>query len=599
MNTIAFTIRASVLCGIVLCLCSASGPDGDFQRLCQDFFREYIDLKPETGTQLGLPESSGIPVKHDLLDDISPTAVDKVYKLYRKYNKLLSQNDRAGLSAEQRVSCDIFKWFLEQELAMEKYRYHDYTVNPMFGFHNDLTTLMTEHHRITSLKDAKDYISRLKCYEKRLSQVEEQMKIREAKGMMPPVYIVEQTENALNDFISVPPESNVLYTSFIAKLDALQDIDKVEKDDLAKDASNAICDVVYPAYKRISLRLFNLEYQADSSAGVWHLPDGGDYYAKCLRRHTTTGITAKRVHELGLSEVERIQNEISLLYDSLGLPQCTTAGARHVQYWIMTHGEGTEFTYSADEAGRLQTLKDYQKIIDGMSKHLPEMFSIQPTTPVRVERVPQFKEQTMGTYYQQPKLDGSSGGIFYANLSYPHFKPGMKTLAYHEAVPGHHFQLSLEYEYSRSSMIRTLFFFTGFLEGWALYAEKLAGEYGFYDDIHSRIGYLRSELFRAARLVVDTGIHDRKWTRNKAYDYMLETVGWAAYGEIDRYIVWPGQACAYKIGELKILELREKARKALGKKFDIKVFHKVVLQYGSMPLEILEQVVDDFIAGAR
>jgi uncharacterized protein (DUF885 family) len=223
------------------------------------------------------------------------------------------------------------------------------------------------------------------------------------------------------------------------------------------------------------------------------------------------------------------------------------------------------------------------------------MFSTLPKAIVRVERVPEFKEATAGTYYQQPRLDGSGGGIFYANLGYRHSKPGMKALTYHEAIPGHHLQIALEQESGDARLFKSLFFFTGYVEGWALYAERLALENGFYTDIHSRIGYLRSELFRAVRLVLDTGIHWKRWSRDQAAAYMQEHCLWSAEGELDRYIVWPGQACAYKIGELTIIRLREAARTELGKDFDIREFHHEILRYGSMPLDQLEELVEDYI----
>jgi uncharacterized protein (DUF885 family) len=257
--------------------------------------------------------------------------------------------------------------------------------------------------------------------------------------------------------------------------------------------------------------------------------------------------------------------------------------------------ENERYFFRATEEGRIQTLLAYQTIIDSMQNRLPLMFSRIPRTKVHVMRVPDYKEQTVGTYYQPPKLDGSEEGIFYANLSYQHRKSDMKALAYHEAVPGHHLQIALEQEQSEARIFKTLFFFTGYVEGWALYAEKLAEEKGFYDNTHSLIGYLRSELFRALRLVIDTGIHHKRWTREQAYTYLLDNLGWSDYSQIDRYIVWPGQACAYKVGELKILQLREHAKEILGDRFDIKEFHEAVLHYGSVPLDVLEQLVNDYI----
>jgi uncharacterized protein (DUF885 family) len=251
--------------------------------------------------------------------------------------------------------------------------------------------------------------------------------------------------------------------------------------------------------------------------------------------------------------------------------------------------------YPDSEEGKLQTLAGYQALIDSMAGRLPEMFSVLPRARVKAERVPLFREATAGTYYQPAKLDGSSPGIFYANLGYRHFKPGMPCLTYHEAIPGHHLQIALEQESPDTRLFKAFFFFTGFGEGWALYAERLAKEFGFYRDARSRIGYLKSELFRATRLVVDTGLHFKRWTRDQAFEYMQENNGWCSYAEIDRYVTWPGQACAYKIGELRIVELREKARRALGAKFDLKDFHSEILKRGSMPLAMLEQIVDDYI----
>jgi uncharacterized protein (DUF885 family) len=307
-------------------------------------------------------------------------------------------------------------------------------------------------------------------------------------------------------------------------------------------------------------------------------------------------LTPDEVHALGHQEVRRIQTEIAELLPTIGIPDTgafTTKLGAYAEY--ANNRTDETFFYPLTEEGRQQTLKDYQAIVDSMYMKLPEMFAKIPEIPVRVKRVPEYKEKTAGTYYQPPSLRGESEGTFYANLSYQHNKAGMKALTYHEAIPGHHFQMALEQESPDSRLFKALFFFTGFVEGWALYAEKLAKEYGCYTDIHSKISALRSELFRAARLVVDTGIHAKKWTRDQALQYMFDNVGWGWYGEIDRYIAWPGQACAYKIGELKILELRKRAKTELGEKFDIKDFHEVVLKYGSVPLDVLEEIVNEYI----
>ncbi len=587
----------SLCCIALIALTSAmNNPPTNIEQLFEDFFREFIELSPETATQLGLTEEQGFVLHNNELDDVSDKALTKLYDMYRKYYDWLRQYDASNLTSSQRLLCDVLKWFLKCNLAEEKFRYHVAIINPGYGFHNQLTTLMTGFHKIQNLKDAQDYISRLKKYPDKINQLIEQINIREKKGIIPAAYMIEACQRQLDDFVRIPYADNLLFTSFKQKVQNLANLADKSKEELYEKALQALENCVYPSYTKMSKRMSELTSKANNYAGVWKYPDGDEYYKLCLYNHTTTKLTPDEIHNLGLKEVSRIQSEIMVLFDSLGIPASTEFRDMLAAYGSMTDDHtNRRFYYSASEKGRNQTLRDYQAIIDSMSTELPRMFSLIPKARVKVERVPEFKERTAGTYYQQPQLDGSSPGIFYANLSSQHFKPGMKSLAYHEAIPGHHFQIAIEQESPNSRLFKNLFFFTGYVEGWALYAERLAREYGFYSDIHTLIGYLKSELFRAARLVVDTGVHHKKWTREKAFEYMLENVGWASWPEIDRYILWPGQACAYKIGELKIIELREKTRQELAENFNIKDFHSVVLKNGSVPLEILEQLVNDYI----
>jgi uncharacterized protein (DUF885 family) len=569
---------------------------GNIEELFVGFVRDYVKLRPETGTELGLPEGLGIPVRNDLLNDESEQSTDKEYQLFKTYRSALDTYEDAALSPSQKVAADVLKWFLDIMIEGEKYRYHRYVINHMLGFHNQLTTLMTEYHKIHNTKDARDYIARLKEYDRKMKQLIEQIKLRKDKGIYPPVYIIERCKEAIDNFIAVPYEENLLYTSFTSRCALVPSMSDTVKQELSNEVLEALEDVVYPAYRRMSVQLLIMKEESDERAGVWKLPDGDKYYEYCLRYHTTTTMTADQIHDLGLKEVQRIQEEITGLLKTLGIPDTGAFATKLITYGQRFGDVDDEhYFFPATEQGKAQTLQRYQEIIDSMTVRLPEMFAGMPKRPVRVERVPQYKEATAGTYYQPAPLDGSSPGTFYANLSYQHRKSDMQTLTYHEAVPGHHFQISLEQESAHTPLFKALFFFTGYAEGWALYAEKLAKEYGFYADVHSQLGNLRSELFRACRLVVDTGLHSKKWSRDKALQYMLENSGYGWYGEIDRYIVWPGQACAYKIGELTILALREKARTELGESFAIKEFHTTVLEYGSVPLEILEKRVDEYI----
>jgi uncharacterized protein (DUF885 family) len=577
-------------------MASCDTPPEDIEVLFNDFVQEFVLLSPETGTQLGLPPSYGIKVSHGSLDKVDEEANEKLGDFYMKYRKWLDAYDQTSLTQSQRIARDVLKWYLDDAIMAHEYRYLRYIINPVLGFHNSLTSLMTQHHRIEDMKDAKAYIARLRQYDTMMAQLIEQIEIREKKGIIAPIFIIDTFREVIDEFVSMLSKENILYTSFVTRLASLTSVDETAKQKLQEQALEAVRDVVYPAYRRMSVQLIIMHDRADDRAGMWKQPNGNEYYEYCLRHHTTTNMTPDQIHALGLAEVERIQDEMTELFTHFDIPDTGTFTDRLRAYNVIAGNRNDErFFFPATEQGIEQTLIAYQAIIDSMQERLPEMFSTVPQTPVAVQKVQKFREKTVGTYYQPPKLDGSGGGIFYMNPSYQHAKGGMKTLAYHEAIPGHHLQIALEQELGYSRLFKTLFFFTGYVEGWALYAEKLAKEYGFYNDVYSRIGNLRSELFRAARLVVDTGIHAKKWTRDQAYEYVLENVGWASYGEIDRYIVWPGQACAYKIGELKILELREKAKKALGDDFDIKEFHDVVLKYGSVPLELLEQFVDEYI----
>jgi uncharacterized protein (DUF885 family) len=352
---------------------------------------------------------------------------------------------------------------------------------------------------------------------------------------------------------------------------------------------------VYPAYRKVITYFEELESLATDEDGVWKLPDGEAYYALKLRSFTSTDHTPNEIHEIGKSEVDRIEVLMRKTLDELG----------HEGKTIVEHmdelSRSPDQLYENNDESRERALQDYQIMIDHIEENLEHLFDVRPKSSVKVERVPEFREATApGAYYMIPSMDGSRPGVFYANLRDMNEVPkySMQTLAYHEAIPGHHFQLAIAQELKGIPTFRKLVPFTAYGEGWALYAEKLAYENGFFEDPYSRLGYLESELFRAVRLVVDTGIHHKRWSREKAIAYMREHIGQPIESittEVERYIVFPGQACAYKMGELKIVELRERVKSKLGDYFDIRDFHNVILQKGSMPLEILEKRVDIYI----
>jgi uncharacterized protein (DUF885 family) len=544
------------------------------------FFLGFLTRSPELVTQLGFLEGLGINFHNSKLADESDEAVQKIFKISKKNLKVLKSYSRKHQSPSQLLSTDIAGWFIDDIVRSERFRHHDYPFNQMFGVQNEVPTFMTTMHPINNLTNARNYIKRLRKFDVKFEQILDGVKIRESKGVIPPKFVVRHVLEGMHNFIAPKPTGNTLYTVYKEKLGKLK-INSNQKNALLMNCENAIKQVVYPTFRKLIEYHEHVEKIATRDDGVWKLPEGDTYYAHCLRSNTTTDLTPEEVHTLGLKEVARIEKEMKTILKKLKYP------TNDVSKMMLKFSKEKRFQYPNTDAGRKQCLADYQTIINHVDQNLGDVFDIRPKVGVKA-------------YYNIPSLDGSRPGVFYANLRDMKeiAKWGMKTLAYHEAIPGHHFQLALAQELKGLPMFRKVIPFTAYAEGWALYAEKLAHEYGFLDDPYSELGYLQSEIFRAVRLVVDTGIHFKRWTREKAIQYMSDHTGSnekEVVSEIERYIVMPGQACAYKVGELKIVALREKAKKALGRKFDIKKFHNAVLKNGSMPLDILERVVDNYI----
>jgi uncharacterized protein (DUF885 family) len=450
-------------------------------------------------------------------------------------------------------------------------------------------------------KTARNYVARLQAMGGKLDSITAEMQRQAKAGVILPSALLERSLTVIHDTVVPAPEDNPMVTTFLERMNKVKSLDDARKQELARQAVAALRTGIYPAYARMSAALEALRpLAAAQAAGVGRLPDGAAYYAMVLRQMTTTDYSPEKVHALGLAEVARITQEMDTLLRTQGLAS-GSVGER-----MTALGKDPRFLYPNDAEGRKQVLARYQQILDDMSKQLPEYFRTLPPTRLTVERVPLSQEKgTSGAYYQQAAMDGSRPGTFFANLRDLSEVPqwGMKTTAYHEGVPGHHLQISTALGLKSLPLIRQQTLYTAYAEGWALYAEQLAAEMGMYkDDPWGDLGRLQLELLRAARLVVDTGLHAKGWSREQAIDYMIATTGIApgdVTSEVERYMALPGQACAYKVGELKILELREKARAALGPKFSLKDFHAVVLENGGVPLTLLEQLVDEWIVRVR
>lgn len=510
----------------------------------------------------------------------------------------LRRYDRGRLDEQTRMSYDILEFFLANQVEGEPYRHHNYPLNQLFGVQNGIPTFLATQHPVDNRRDADNYLARLAAIPTVFDQVMEGLRLREDKGILPPRFVVEKVLVEMNGFVGAAPEENILYTSFAEKLAKLPagTLDEAARERLLGEARRLIAERVYPAYQMFIGYYDGLLPRARGNNGVWELPDGAGFYAWSVRSHTTTEMTPDQVHALGLSEVARIEAEMDAILRGEGLEE-GSIGER-----VQRIATREDQRYPDSDAGRQQIIDDFQAIIDEADAKLTAYFDVRPGIGVKVERVPEFREKTApGAYYNVPAFDGSRPGIFYINLRSTDeiARFGMRTLAYHEAIPGHHFQLAIQQELTGVPTFRRILPFTAYAEGWALYAERVASEAGFHPTPLDELGRLQAEMFRAVRLVVDSGMHHKRWTREQAIDYMLEKTGMPegdVVAEIERYLVWPGQALAYKVGMNHILALREQARAALGSGFDIRRFHNVVLTGGSMPLTLLSRRVEAWIA---
>ncbi len=565
---------------------------------------------PELTTQLGIPVI--YDMYKDEVDDISDAKNWENFNKTKKDYETLMSYDYDNQSPENQLNTNILGYFLKTNVVeSEPFFYHGYPVNQMGGVQSSLPSLMESAHKLEDKSDIEAYISRLSKFGIKFNQLMETLKIQESKDIIPPKFINQMVLKEMKGFIGIKPDSlkvsnktesaitsNILYTNFDTKVNLIKDLSEEEKSEYKKQVADAIENTVFPAYKSLIGYFETLNVKATNDAGVWKLPNGAAYYRYMLKQNTTTDLNPEEVHYLGLFEVARIKKEMYAILESEGYADSTKTLGDIIQKL----NKEERFLYPNNNEGRAMILKDYDTHLADISKGLDDAFSIKPKAGLEVKRVPEFKEAGMaGAYYELPAMDGSRGGVFYANLRDPHetVKFAMKTLAYHEGIPGHHFQFAIQGELKGVPTFRTILPFTAYGEGWALYAERLAWELGFYEnDPYGNLGRLQAEMFRAVRLVVDTGIHYKRWTREQAIDYMLENTGMPVgevTTEIERYIVLPGQACGYKIGMLKILELREKAKQELGSKFDLREFHNVVLKNGAMPLDVLEDVVKAYI----
>lgn len=560
-------------------------------------FKESLARSPMFQSYLGIRDMQ------DLWDDLSDEeAAEQLNITKRQLAELQTNIDPDLLDEQTLISYKLFIKNAQDEISFYKWRYHDYPVNQMFGMQSEIPSFLINIHRISGKKDAEDYISRLYGVGKLLSQVEQGLQKRAQLNIMAPrfvyPYVISDSENVIKGRpFDESGEDSTLLADFKSKVAAL-DIRQIEKDVLILRARNGLIEEVGPAYRSLIISLRELEKTATTDDGVWKLPEGDEFYNAALRKTTTTDLGADEIHNIGLQEVARIQNEMRGIMQQVGF-----SGSLQ-DFFAFTRSD-KQFYYADTAAGRQAYLVKAENIIETMKSRLDEVFITKPKADLLVKAVEAFREKSAGkAFYQDPAPDGSRPGIYYVNLyrmaDMPNYQ--MEALAYHEGIPGHHLQGSISGELEDMPMFRKFGNYTAYGEGWGLYTEYLPKEMGFYTDPYSDFGRLAMEIWRACRLVVDTGIHAKHWTREQAMQYLDDNTP-NPHGDvvkaIERYIVMPSQATAYKIGMIKILKLREHARQQLGDAFSIREFHEVILKNGALPLDVLEEVVNRWIVGGK
>ena len=551
-------------------------------------WEDQLARSPMLRTQLATGDD------HGDLDDLSAMGLDENAALMETW---LAEMERefqpARLDRDAELSYRLYKFGAEDELASHANSDSTYAFTHMSGPHTGFPSFMVNSHAIDSVEDAEDYISRLTQADDYLAGARERAEEQAANEVLLPKFVYPKLIEASRNVITGAPFSangdSPLLADFKAKVGNLS-VSQDEKDALIERARAALLSDVQPAYLDLIRTFTNHRDIATEDDGVWKLPDGEAYYQARLKHYTTTDLTADEIHEIGLKEVADIHAEMEVIKDKVGFDGTLQEFFTHLR-------TDPQFTHPDTDEGRTAYIAEATEYIDAMKGELDALFITQPVADMVVKRVEPFREASaFGAFYERPAADGSRPGTYYINLKDMGELPIYQTqaLAYHEGIPGHHMQIAIAQELEGLPKFRNYAIHVPYVEGWALYSESVPAELGLYTDPYQDFGRLSMELFRAVRLVVDTGIHAKKWTRQEAVDYMMENSANSEgdiRAEIDRYIVWPGQATAYKIGMLKIEELRDRARARLGDDFDIREFHDVVLANGSVPLPILEELV--------
>lgn len=585
------SLRASVAAATILVLTSIDiGTGGQSRSIAEffdDFSAEWMRRRPSQSTASRYFTGA----EQDRLDRrLTPETAEwrrETVSQARQGLKELASFDRTRMTDAERVSADVMQWQLQIIVDGEPFGDYDFPLDQFDGANVRIPNLLTVVHPVRTETDARNYVARLREVDDRMAEASEEAARLAAKGIRPPRFILRSTITQMQQFVGSPAGQNPLVVTFVERMNGVQALTPAQRQQLRDEATEVVASEVYPAWRKAISLLEAQLTAATEDAGLWRYRDGAAIYAYKLKQFTTTNMTAAEIHDLGLREVSRIEGDMDAILRRLGRADGTVKERMQKL--------AADLSYPNTNEGRARIMGDIDAMIRDADRRSNALFDLRPKSPVIAQPYPEFRWASAAASYTAPPLDGSRPGIFQMPLRPSSMtKASLRTLVYHETIPGHHFQVAFGVEnrqLPKFRQVRALGGISAVSEGWALYAERMVAQEGWYDgDLEGLLGQLDDELFRARRLVVDTGLHAMRWTRQQAIDYGIEP------SEVERYVVNPGQACSYKIGQLEIFRLRDKARAALGQRYDIREFHNVVLSAGSVPLTVLERELDTYLA---
>ena len=558
---------------------------------------QMLFRSPELLTSIGAVDNSPLDFHSDKLGDYDKQSELEMLEFMRQSRAGLDDYGPEGLEGQELLSWKIVAWFYDNIISQSEFEYGGYRVNQISGPMVNLPQFLTDSHIIKDEKSFQRYISRLYEFARVIAEVKVQVVNDRNNGTVPPDFVIEKALMGMRSFSEEGAQANPLITTLVDKLKDVEDITEERKAELSNQAAEVVESEILPQYAEMIGLFEELLTISNHDAGIWRLPHGEDIYRAALRSSNSTTLTADEIHKIGLSEVKRIELEMDAILINQGLIDGSILS--RIRYLM----ELPEHNFANTDEGRVEQIAYLNEVNDQIMAKVADYFITIPPQPLEIVRVPEYSEGSApGGYYRPPAFDGSAPGRFYINQKDTRDNPRwtLPTLMYHEGSPGHHFQLSAAQLIENVPFLRKFGLFSAYSEGWALYSERIAAEDMdmYQDNPLGDLGRLQAEIFRAVRLVVDTGMHAKRWSREKSIEYMLSKTGMTeaeVTREIERYVVWPGQATAYKVGQLYMLRLRAMAEEQLGEAFDIREFHEMILLNGAMPLEILEESVISWI----